>query len=200
MKSLAIMGGTFDPIHNGHLVVAEQARHNFNCEKVLFVPASMPPHKTERTITSVEDRLAMTKLAVASNPWFEISTLEIDRPGPSYTIDTVKTVLEIYHPEKLYFITGADAVLEILTWKSVEELLDLCYFIAATRPSYDLSELQHELSILPETHLRKIIPFYVPSLAISSTDIRRRVRLKEPIKYLLPEAVENYIHEHLLYL
>ncbi|MEG6614864.1 nicotinate-nucleotide adenylyltransferase [Peptococcaceae bacterium 1198_IL3148] len=201
MKSLAIMGGTFDPIHNGHLVVAEQARHKFECDKVVFVPAAQPPHKDQAAITtSVDDRLTMTRLAVASNPWFEVSTLEIERPGPSYTIDTVKAVKEVYRPEKLYFITGADAVLEILTWKSVEELLGLCYFIAATRPGYDLSDLQKKLNILPNVCLKKIIPFYVPSLAISSTDIRNRVQRREPIKYLLPEPVENYIKEHLLYL
>lgn len=200
MKSLAIMGGTFDPIHYGHLVVAEQVRHSLKCDKVLFIPAAVPPHKTNNIITAVADRLAMTRLAVASNPWFEVSTLEIDRPGPSYTIDTVRQVKEIYQPEQLYFITGADAVLEILSWKDVNNLLSLCKFIAATRPGYDLSNLQQKLKSLPREFFENIIPFYVPSLAISSTDIRERVRAGKPIKYLLPEAVERYIYDHLLYL
>lgn len=200
MKSLAIMGGTFDPIHYGHLVVAEQVRHSFACDKVLFIPAAIPPHKTQNTITAVADRLAMTKMAVASNPWFEISTLEIERPGPSYTIDTVREIKETYQPENLYFITGADAVLEILSWKDVNNLLSLCKFIAATRPGYDLNNLQQRLKSLPQKYFENIIPFYVPSLAISSTDIRNRVNSGKPIKYLLPESVEDYIYDHLLYL
>lgn len=200
MKSLAIMGGTFDPIHYGHLVVAEQVRHSFACDKVLFIPAAIPPHKTQNAITAVADRLTMTKMAVASNPWFEVSPLEIERPGPSYTIDTVREIKKIYQPENLYFITGADAVLEILSWKDVNNLLSLCKFIAATRPGYDLNNLEQRLKSLPEKYFKNIIPFYVPSLAISSTDIRNRVGSGKPIKYLLPESVEGYIYEHLLYL
>lgn len=200
MKSLAIMGGTFDPIHYGHLVVAEQVRHSFGCDKIIFVPAAIPPHKTDNIITEAADRLALTKLAVASNPRFEVSTIEIERPGPSYTIDTVQDIKKRYQPENLYFITGADAVLEILSWKDVDKLLSACKFIAATRPGYDLSNLHQKLRTLPKKHLKNIISFYVPSLAISSTDIRKRIRCGEPIKYLLPEAVERYIYDHLLYL
>jgi nicotinate-nucleotide adenylyltransferase len=200
MNSLAIMGGTFDPIHNGHLVVAEQVRHSFACDKVLFVPAASPPHKNESTITAVADRLAMTKMAVESNPWFEVSALEIERPGPSYTIDTVREIKKNYQPENLYFITGADAVLEILSWKDVNNLLASCKFIAATRPGYDLSNLQQRLKALPKEYFKNIIPFYVPSLSISSTDIRNRVASGKPIKYLLPESVERYIYDNLLYL
>ncbi len=200
MKSLAIMGGTFDPIHYGHLVAAEHVRHQFQCEKVLFVPAARPPHKENKKISPVEHRLAMTRLAVQSNPYFEVSTIEIERPGLSYTIDTVKTLKEIYRPETIYFITGADAVLEIITWKSVEELLSLCFFVAATRPGYDLTNLKEKLKMLPQKYLNKILPTYIPALAISSTDIRRRVAEKAPIKYLLPESVEQYIFAHRLYL
>ncbi|MBO8136748.1 MAG: nicotinate-nucleotide adenylyltransferase [Desulfotomaculum sp.] len=196
---LAIMGGTFDPIHYGHLVVAEQARYKFQCDKVLFIPAKSPPHKDDALISPVEHRLAMTRLAVDSNSYFEASSLEIERPGPSYTIDTVKEVKRLYYPSKLFFITGADAVLEIISWKSVEELLSLCYFVAATRPGYDISNLQQKLGALPEKYLEKIIPIYIPALAISSTDIRKRVKAGEPIKYLLPESVENYIKNHRLY-
>ncbi len=200
MKSLAIMGGTFDPIHYGHLVVAEQVRHEFQCDKVLFIPAARPPHKKDKNISAVKHRLKMTELAIQSNRFFEISTVEINRTGLSYTIDTVKTLHQRYQPEKMYFITGADAVLEIITWKNVEELLSLCYFVAATRPGYDITNLQEKLHMLPDVYFQKIVPIYIPALAISSTDIRRRVREKEPIKYLLPEPVEDYILQHNLYL
>lgn len=200
MKSLAIMGGTFDPIHYGHLVVAEQVRHEFQCDKVLFIPAARPPHKKDKNISAVKHRLKMTELAIQSNRFFEISTVEINRTGLSYTIDTVKTLHQRYQPEKMYFITGADAVLEIITWKNVEELLSLCYFVAATRPGYDITNLQEKLHMLPDVYFQKIVPIYIPALAISSTDIRRRVREKEPIKYLLPEPVEDYILRHNLYL
>ncbi|MTI81511.1 MAG: nicotinate-nucleotide adenylyltransferase [Firmicutes bacterium] len=199
MSSIAIMGGTFDPIHYGHLVAAEQVRHEFQCEQVLFIPASIPPHKDKRLISPVVHRLAMTQMAVVTNDYFTVSTLEIDRSGPSYTIDTVKAVKEKYNPDNLYFITGADAVLEIISWKNVEQLLSACNFVAATRPGYDISNLQHKLDGLPGEHLRKIISIYIPALAISSTDIRRRVHKGEPIKYLLPEPVEHYIKKNNLY-
>ncbi|WP_031513200.1 nicotinate-nucleotide adenylyltransferase [Desulfofalx alkaliphila] len=200
MSTLAIMGGTFDPIHYGHLLVADQVRHNFNCDKVLFIPAARPPHKEGVPISSARHRLAITRLAVASNDAFMVSTLEIDRPGPSYTVDTVKAVHQLYRPEKLYFITGADGVLEIMTWKDVNQLLSLCCFVAATRPGFDIGNLKEKLKDLPEEKLKNIIPLSVPALDISSTDIRRRVRKGEPIKYLLPEPVEKYIKNHRLYL
>lgn len=194
--SLGIMGGTFDPIHYGHLVTAEAARCGFKLEKVIFVPSGHPPHKKHSNISSAEHRYQMTKLAIQSNPCFEISRLELDRPGYSYAIDTVSTFLNKYGDETdLYFITGADAILEILTWKSVDMLMKHCKFIAATRPGFHLDDV----SQLPAEFMKKIIFMEVPALAISSTDIRQRVATQRPIKYLLPEQVETYIFRNHLY-
>jgi len=195
-KALGIMGGTFDPIHYGHLVTAEAARCGFNLDKVIFVPSGRPPHKKEKNITLAEHRYNMTKLAIDTNPFFHISRLELDRPGYSYAIDTVSQFLDQYGQEiELYFITGADAIIEIITWKNVEKLMEHCKFIAATRPGFHL----HDVHFLPEEFMEKIIFMEVPALAISSTDIRRRVADHRPIKYLLPEPVEAYIFNNDLY-
>jgi len=195
-KTLGLMGGTFDPIHYGHLVTAEAARCGFNLDKVVFVPSGRPPHKKAKNITPAEHRYEMTKLAIESNPYFDISRLELDRPGYSYAVDTVSMFLEKYGQDiDLFFITGADAILEILTWKNVEKLMKHCKFIAATRPGFHLHDVNH----LPEDFMEKIIFMEVPALAISSTDIRKRVAVNRPIKYLLPEAVESYIYKHHLY-
>lgn len=193
MSCLGIMGGTFDPIHYGHLVTAEGARYEMDLDRVIFVPAGRPPHKPNYNITESRHRYAMTTLAVASNPFFEASPLEVERPGPSYTIDTVAAVSAECPDAEIFFITGADAVLEILTWKNVEELLCRCRFIAATRPGYRLEELWGKLTKMSRSLKDNIICMEVPALAISSTDIRQRVREGRPIKYLLPETVEEYI-------
>ncbi|MFA4884416.1 MAG: nicotinate-nucleotide adenylyltransferase [Desulfotomaculaceae bacterium] len=197
---LGIMGGTFDPIHYGHLVAAEGARHALGLEKVIFVPAGSPPHKPVYIITEPWDRYTMTCLAVASNPFFEASTLEVDRPGPSYTIDTIRALTQLYPEAQIYFITGADALLEILTWKDFEELLTICCFVAATRPGYRFSELLNKLNQLSGSLKQNILCMEVPALAISSTDIRQRVREGRPIKYLLPESVEEYVLKNHLYM
>jgi nicotinate-nucleotide adenylyltransferase len=196
------MGGTFDPIHLGHLVTAEAARSEFNLEKVIFVPSGQPPHKKMKTISSKEFRYLMTFLATAANPYFEVSRTEIDRPGESFTIDTVRYMKNKMQPGgELFFITGADAILEIVTWKNVNELLDVVTFIAATRPGYDLNELKSRLTKeLDNQFLKKIIALEVPAMAISSTDIRIRMKKNRSIKYLLPESVENFIHKNNLYL
>jgi len=199
VQRIGIMGGTFDPIHYGHLVAAEGARYHFQLNKVIFIPAGRPPHKSGRKITDAHHRWIMTELAVASNASFDTSTLEVDRPGYSYTIDTVREMRRLYPRAELYFITGADAVLEILSWKSVDELLSMCHFIAATRPGYPLENLKKKLSGIAADQIRQITSMEVPALAISSTDIRRRVREGRPIKYLLPEPVEAYILNRGLY-
>lgn len=198
MRNIGIMGGTFDPIHYGHLVAAEGARYHYHLDKVIFIPAARPPHKAAQIISDPRSRLAMTALAVASNPYFEVSALEINRPGPSYTIDTVREVAETYH-SNIFFITGSDAILQILSWKNVESLLSLCHFIAATRPGYELTNLKETLKDLPAAVLKNITTMLVPALAISSTDIRQRVREGRPIKYLLPDNVEEYVMKHQLY-
>lgn len=194
------MGGTFDPIHFGHLVTAEAARIEFGLEQVVFVPSGQPPHKKGRRLSSARDRFMMTVLAVTTNPWFDLSPVEIDRRGFSYTIDTVEEFRGLYgETTEFFFITGLDAIEEILTWHRVNELLTLCNFIAATRPGYHLegmSEFCRKLA--PE--VKKVIHLLeVPALAISSSDIRERVRQGRSIKYLLPEAVEHYIYKYQLY-
>ena len=196
---IGIMGGTFDPVHYGHLVAAEGARHQFSLDRVIFIPAARPPHKGNREISDPVHRLKMVGLATGSNPNFEVSDIEINRQGLSYTIDTVNYLRSTRTDSDIYFITGADAVLEILTWYQVEALLGLCCFIAATRPGYRLENLSESLHGLPGYFIRKISVMEVPALAISSTDIRDRVRNGMPIKYLLPENVEEYINRNGLY-
>lgn len=195
---LGIMGGTFDPIHYGHLVTAEAARNKFQLDKVVFVPSGRPPHKREQNITSPEHRLLMTVLATITNQYFEVSRMEFERQGYSYAIDTVREFHSQYGQDaEIFFITGVDAILEILSWKNVDELIAECGFIAATRPGYEEKDL---MKILPNKITSRIVTISVPALAISSTDIRRRIREDEPIKYLVPEQVEDYIYKHKIYL
>ena len=195
---LGIMGGTFDPIHFGHLVTAEEALVQFNLDRVLFMPTGQPARKTERQVTSPEHRYLMTVIATAGNPDFEVSRMEIDRPGLTYTIDTMKALRDEYGPQTdLYFITGADAVWEIVTWKDAQDFQGLCTFIAASRPGYELP-VPDEADQADSKGLN-VDYIEVPSLAISSTDIRRRVAERRPVRYLLPESVAAYIEKHELY-
>ncbi len=200
---IGLMGGTFNPLHHGHLVAAQEALSQFELDQVIFIPASDPPHKVEDEIASAEDRYLMTVIATASNNKFFVSRIEIDRKGKSYTIDTVRELRKIYGKQvSLYFITGADAILEILTWKDTEEIISLASFIAATRPGYDLSKIDELRDTLFESRQesnRKIFIMEVPALAISSTDIRHRVKKERPIDYLVPEGVSHYIIKHGLY-
>jgi nicotinate-nucleotide adenylyltransferase len=189
------MGGTFDPIHYGHLVTAEEALVQFNLDRVLFMPTGLPVRKIHREVTSGEHRYLMTVIATASNPDFEVSRLEVDRPGPTYTVDTMLELRDMHGPQaELFFITGADAVWEILTWKDSGRLSDVCTFIAATRPGYDLSKFAEE-----DAGRLRIEFMEVPALAISSTDIRERMSRRRPVRYLLPEAVASYIEKNHLY-
>lgn len=197
---LGIMGGTFDPIHFGHLVTAEAVRDKFNLDKVIFVPSGNPPHKIKRSITDKKVRYLMTILATVTNPYFEVSAIEIEREGYTYTIDTIKEFKKIYGDSTdIYFITGADAILEILTWKNAEELLNICNFVAATRPGYANDTINSKIKYIKRMFNKDIFQVTVPSLAISSTDIRNRVFEGRPIKYLLPESVERYIEKCGLY-
>ncbi len=193
------MGGTFDPVHVGHLVVAEEARAQFKLDEVVFIPSGTPPHKKDYRVTPAEDRYKMTLLATAGNPAFSVSRMEIDRSGLSFAVDTLRALKEIHAPgTKFYFITGLDAILEILTWKDPDHVFRLCHFIAATRPGFHADDVKKKFHGRKEI-LRKVRMLEVPALAISSSDIRRRVCRKMPVKYLLPEAVENYIYKHHLY-
>lgn len=198
-RRLGIMGGTFDPIHYGHLVTAEGARYSFGLDRVIFVPSGRPPHKPGHIVSDPLDRYKMTCLAVASNPFFCASAIEVERPGPSFTIDTVRAVMELYPGAKIYFITGADALLEIFKWKDFDILLTICNFVAATRPGYRLFELREKTASLPSGLKQNISYMEVPALAISSTEIRQRVCDGRPVKYLLPESVEDYIKKNKLY-
>jgi len=202
-KKIGIMGGTFNPIHHGHLVTAREALSQFKLDKVIFIPTGNPPHKIENEVASAEDRYIMTVIATSSNSNFFVSRMEIDRKGKSYTIDTVLQLRKIYGKNSLlYFITGADAILEILTWKNTDEIVSLCKFIAATRPGYNLSrieDLRKRLFGKAGATDEKIYVMEIPALSISSTDIRNRVKHNRPIDYLLPEGVSNYILKHELY-
>lgn len=202
--SIGIMGGTFNPIHHGHLVTAEEALVQFNLNKVVFIPAWHAPHKDNREILAAEERYLMTVIATASNPDFSVSRLEIDRKGSSYTIETLRELQKTYGAKiKIFFITGADAILEILTWKDTDQLYELCSFIAATRPGYCLEKFK-KLHLFPENenqNNRKPEIFFmeIPALAISSTDIRQRIKEERPIQYLVPEGVANYISKYGFY-
>lgn len=192
MGRLGLMGGTFDPIHNGHLVAAEEAQFAFSLDVVLFVPAGSPWQKSSG-VSDASHRLAMTEMAVADNDGFDVSKVDLSRSGPTYTVDTLRDVRALHPDSDLFFITGADAILEILTWKDAEEALRLAHFVAVTRPGYDIAKV--ETLGLPE----KVAILQIPALAISSTDIRSRVAAGRPIRYLVPDGVERYIRESGLY-
>jgi nicotinate-nucleotide adenylyltransferase len=192
------MGGTFDPIHYGHLVTAEEALVQFNLDRVVFMPTGRPAAKAHQVVSSAEDRYLMTVLATATNPDFEVSRREIDRPGKTYTVDTLLELRDVYGPSAtLFFITGADAVLEIVTWKDAERVADLATFIAATRPGYELAAgADLDAAIAKGFRIERM---EVPALAISSTDLRGRVAQRRPVRYLTPEPVATYIAKRGLY-
>jgi nicotinate-nucleotide adenylyltransferase len=199
-RRIGLMGGTFNPIHIGHLVTAEEAFYQFNLDEIIFIPSGKPPHKADHEIAPPEDRYLMTVIATASNPHFTVSRIEIDRTGPSYTVETLREMKKIYGEDtELFFITGADAVIEILTWKDPEIIADLCEFIAASRPGYSFRKFE-ELKLSHPRKLPKVHFMEIPALAISSTDIRRRIREGKPVKYLLPEGVAQYLTKRGLYL
>lgn len=200
VERLGLMGGTFDPIHYGHLVAAEAARVDFGLDRVTFVPSGHPPHKTGKSITSGWDRFVMTMMAVLDNPYFDVSDIEIKREGLSFAIDTVrefKYTLEV--GSEIYFITGADACLEIFSWKDSKQLLSECKVIAATRPGISRAHLREEIARLYPDFADRFFVLEVPALAISSTDIRTRVGEGRSIRYLLPEFVRQYIKRRGLY-
>lgn len=197
MTRTGLMGGTFDPIHVGHLLIAEQARHHWRLDQVVFIPSARPPHKQDEEVTPPEQRYEMALLATATNPAFTCSRLELERSGHSYTVDTLRHFLEAgSDPEHLFFISGADAVLDILTWRRHEEAIGLATFLAAPRPGYDLGAIDRTL---PAAYRKRIHALEAPAIAISGTEVRDRVRDGRPIRYLVPEPVEAYIRKHRLY-
>ena len=186
---IGVMGGTFDPIHHGHLVAASEVAHNFGLDEVIFVPTGEPWQKSN--VTLGEHRYLMTVIATASNPSFTVSRVDIDRVGPTYTVDTLRDIRRQRPEADLFFISGADAIAQIVGWKDVEKLWDLAHFVAVSRPGHELS-----ISGLPSNNVSLQ---EVPALAISSTDCRSRVGRGFPVWYLVPDGVVQYIAKHHLY-
>lgn len=199
VNRLGIMGGTFDPIHYGHLVAAEMACSKFKLGKVLFIPTGTPPHKDRRDITAGGLRFEMIEGAIQDNPAFDISALELEREGLSYTVDTLRTLRRTWPEHELYFITGTDALREIFSWREADEILMMTEFIGAARPGFDASDFFLQVQQEHPEIQGRIHHLEVPALAISSTDIRARVKRGLPIRYLLPEPVRHFIMQHGLY-
>jgi nicotinate-nucleotide adenylyltransferase len=192
---LGVMGGTFDPIHHGHLVAASEVQARFELDEVVFVPTGQPWQKAGRVVSQPEDRYLMTTIATASNPRFSVSRVDIERPGATYTVDTLRDIRALRGPEvDLFFITGADALSKILTWKGVDELFDLAQFVGVSRPGVELA--QSDIAHLPTD---RVTLLEVPALSISSTACRERVAAGLPIWYLVPDGIVQYIAKRGLY-
>ena len=183
------MGGTFDPIHHGHLVAASEVAAEFGLDEVVFVPTGEPWQKAGRDVTDSEHRYLMTVVATASNPRFTVSRVDIDRPGPTYTIDTLRDLRRLRPNAELFFITGADAMAQIMSWKDIEELWTLAHFVGVTRPGHEL----------PDNGRSNVSLLEVPAMTISSTDCRSRVQRRKPVWYLVPDGVVQYIAKYRLY-
>ncbi len=188
------MGGTFDPIHHGHLVAASEVQSWFDLDEVIFVPTGEPWQKSDRVVSPAEHRYLMTVIATASNPRFTVSRVDIDRGGPTYTIDTLRDLAARMPGDELYFITGADALTEIFTWRDADELFALARFVGCTRPGYLV-----DANTLGEIPSDRVTILEIPALAISSTECRERRAKGEPVWYLVPDGVVQYIAKHHLY-
>ena len=193
-RRVGVMGGTFDPIHHGHLVAASEVQSWFDLDEVVFVPTGDPWQKSDRDVSPAEDRYLMTVIATAANPRFNVSRVDIDRTGPTYTIDTLKDLKARFPDAELYFITGADALADIFTWRDAEELFALAQFVGCTRPGYAMDD-----STLAGIPSDRVTIVEIPALAISSTNCRERTRRGEPVWYLVPDGVVQYIAKHHLY-
>ncbi|CAL9603326.1 nicotinate-nucleotide adenylyltransferase [Saccharothrix sp. NPDC042600] len=190
-RRIGVMGGTFDPVHHGHLVAASEVQARFDLDEVVFVPTGEPWQKSAREVSPAEDRYLMTVIATASNPRFSVSRVDIDRGGPTYTVDTLTDLKGAYPDADLFFITGADALEQILSWRRADDVFDLAHFIGVTRPGYELDD----------THLPPgaVSLVEVPAMAISSTDVRARNATGLPIWYLVPDGVVQYVNKRRLY-
>ena len=192
VQRLGIMGGTFDPIHHGHLVAASEVGHHFDLDEVIFVPTGQPWQKNGRKVSPAEDRYLMTVIATASNPRFSVSRVDIDRPGETYTIDTLRDLRAQRGPDaEFYFITGADALAMMISWRDADELFKMAQFVGCTRPGHRLT-----ITNLPSDRISLV---EIPALSISSTECRERVRAGQPIWYLVPDGVVQYISKRRLY-
>ncbi|HEX3925125.1 MAG TPA: nicotinate-nucleotide adenylyltransferase [Streptosporangiaceae bacterium] len=189
---IGVMGGTFDPIHHGHLVAASEVGHFYSLDEVIFVPTGQPWQKEGRRVSASEDRYLMTVIATASNPRFSVSRVDIDRPGRTYTIDTLRDLRATRGPgAEFFFITGADALAQMMTWQDADELFKLAHFVGCTRPGHRLSGVG-----LPDDRVSLV---EIPALAISSTNCRQRVEAGQPIWYLVPDGIVQYISKRSLY-
>ncbi|MGY4643017.1 nicotinate-nucleotide adenylyltransferase [Cellulomonas sp. URHB0016] len=188
---VGVMGGTFDPVHHGHLVAASEVAARFDLDEVVFVPTGHPTFKQAQEVTVAEHRYLMTVIATASNPSFTVSRVDVDREGLTFTVDTLRDLKAQRPDAELFFITGADAIEQILTWKDAEELFTMAQFVAVTRPGHALS-----VDGLPGDRVHVL---EIPALAISSTDVRERARAGQPVWYLVPDGVVQYIAKHRLY-
>ena len=197
-KSLGILGGTFDPIHMGHLRMAEHVFQRMELESIVFIPAYVPPHKLGQDFAPAQDRYAMTELAVADNPHFTVSDMELKRTGVSYTIDTIRQLHAQYEDRELNFIIGADSVAQLHTWHNIEEMLELTRFVAVWRPGYE-DAMEELVRHLGEQAKERVLLLDTPVYDISSTEIRTRIRQGLGLAGLVPPAVERYIYEHGLY-
>jgi nicotinate-nucleotide adenylyltransferase len=193
-RRIGVMGGTFDPIHHGHLVAASEVQSWFDLDEVVFVPTGQPWQKQSRQVSAAEDRYLMTVIATASNPRFWVSRVDIDREGPTYTIDTLRDLRAELDDADLYFITGADALSDIFTWRAADELFDLAHFVGCTRPGFSMDPAT--LTGIPQ---ERVTVVEIPALAISSTECRDRRAKGEPVWYLVPDGVVQYLAKHDLY-
>lgn len=193
-RRVGVMGGTFDPIHHGHLVAASETQSWFGLDEVIFVPTGQPWQKADRQVSAAEHRYLMTVIATAANPKFRVSRIDIDREGPTYTIDTLRELGEHLPDTDLFFITGADALTEIFTWRNAEELFTLAHFVGCTRPGYEMDPAA--LTGIPQD---RVTLLEIPALAISSTACRERVGAGQPVWYLVPDGVVQYLAKNDLY-
>jgi nicotinate-nucleotide adenylyltransferase len=191
-RRIGVMGGTFDPVHHGHLSAANEVRHRYALDEVVFVPTGQPWQKAHRDVSPAEDRYLMTVIATASNPRFSVSRLEVDRTGPTYTVETLRELRALHADAELFFITGSDALTQILGWRDAEELFGLAHFVGVDRPGY----ANADVAAFPEGSVTLL---EVPALAISSSDLRERVAAGLPVHYLVPDGVVQYIRKRNLY-
>ena len=198
-QSIGILGGTFDPVHIGHLFIAEAARDAFQLDRVFFIPTGDPPHKKASRLAPSEDRINMLEVALRGNPAFQVSDMEVVRQGTTYTVDTLRELRNRYSKDLLYFIIGGDTLLELKTWRSIRSVAELCSFIVYRRPGYREEEMVGEALRLAEMYHADIHFAEGPNLELSSRYIRHRLERNQTIRYLVPEAVEQYIKEQHLY-
>lgn len=198
-QKIGVLGGTFNPIHYGHLLLAESARDRLGLDKVLFIPTGNNPMKTTDWDIDAKFRYEMTQKGIAGNKYFEVSDIEVTREGYTYTIDTLNELEKIYPGDEIYFIVGADIIFDINSWKRADEVLSKITLVTTFRPGYDQDRLDRRVEELREVHGVRILKLFAPEMDISSSEIRSRVKHGYSIKYLLPESVEDYIYEKQLY-